>query len=258
MIVDCHTHIKCRSGEVGTAEHLEACAKVDACIVLSSGKDDLASANKEVSQYVGQSQKMTGFAVVNPLVDKVGVKKVSSITRDLGLKGLVLYCAEHGFHPSHSRAIQLYESAEELSLPVFFHNAGPYGSDAVLDHAQPYLLDEIARRFPSLKIVIGRMGIPFVSQTLCLLAKHEHIYADLSIDPGKVWEVYNIVIGAHEAGVMDKLLFGSGYPYALPDNCIETLLGFNKLVAEANLPTVRRENIRTVIERDTLSLLGIS
>jgi len=258
MIVDCHTHLKCRSRDVETAEHLEACEKVDACIVLAAVSDDPAAANKEVSQYVKQCKKMTGFAVLNPLKDKVNVKSVSACTRDLGLKGVVLYCSEQGFHPAHSSAMQLYESADELSLPIFFHNSGPFGAEAVLDYSQPYLLDEIARRFPSLKIVIGKMGLPFVDQTLCLLAKHENIYADLSVNPAKLWEVYNLVVSAHESGVMDKLLFGSGYPFALPGNCIETLLGFNKLVGEGNLPTVRRENIRTVIERDTLSLLGIS
>jgi hypothetical protein len=39
---------------------------------------------------------------------------------------------------------------------------------------------------------------------------------------------------------------------------METLLGFNMLLADTNLPTVPRGNIRNVIERDTLQLLGIS
>ncbi|RKY06921.1 MAG: amidohydrolase, partial [Planctomycetota bacterium] len=124
--------------------------------------------------------------------------------------------------------------------------------------AQPYLLDEVARKFGSLKIIIGSMGVPFVPQTICMLAKHENVYADLTISPEKVWQIYNIVVSAHEAGVMDKLLFGSGYPLARADNCIETLLGFNKLLADTNLPTVPREQIRGIIERDTLALLGIS
>ena len=28
----------------------------------------------------------------------------------------------------------------------------------------------------------------------------------------------------------ERLLFGSGFPYAQPDACIETLLGFNKML----------------------------
>ncbi len=257
MIVDCHTHINCPSSSVDTAQYAESCAQADACIILTCAQQDRGGANKEVGQYIKEKPKTLGFGVFNPVEDKIGLKKVSALTKDLGLQGIVLYCAEERFHPAHSRAMRFYESAQELGLPVFFHNAGPYSPNAVLDYAQPYLLDEVARTFNSLKIVIGSMGVPFVSQTLCMLAKHENVYADLTISPDKVWEVYNIVTGAHEAGVMDKLLFGSGYPFAQPGSCIETLLGFNKLLADTNLPTVPREEIRQLVERDTLTLLGI-
>jgi hypothetical protein len=56
---------------------------------------------------------------------------------------------------------------------------------------------------------------------------------------------------------MDKLLFGSGFPSGNAGQCIETLLGFNMLLADTNLPTVPRGSIRNVIERNTLELLGI-
>jgi hypothetical protein len=153
--------------------------------------------------------------------------------------------------------MQFYESACELGLPVFFHNGGVIRPNAVLDYAQPYLLDEVARTFPALRIVVGTMGMPFVEQTLSLAAKHENVYADLTIEPDKVWQVYNMVVAAHEHGVMDKLLFGSGYPAGNVPRCMETLLGFNKLLADTNLPTVPRGAIQNIIERDTLRLLGI-
>jgi hypothetical protein len=92
---------------------------------------------------------------------------------------------------------------------------------------------------------------------LCLIAKHENVYADLTIDPAKPWQVYNIVVSAHEQGVMDKLLFGSNFPIGDADRCIETLLGFNKLLGDAALPAVPRGRIQTIVERDTLEVLGI-
>ena len=153
--------------------------------------------------------------------------------------------------------MRLYESAQELGMPVFFHNGGTLQSDAILDYAQPYLLDEVARTFPTLKIIIGTMGVPFVEQTLTMLAKHENVYADLTIRPSNIWQTYNIVVAAHERGVMHKLLFGSGFPYGNAGECIETLLGFNMLLADTNLPTVPRVNIRNIIERDALELLAI-
>lgn len=258
MIVDCHTHINCAAKNVDVSEHLAAAETVDICIVLPVPEDSSEDANKKVSDYVGKhKEKMVGFAVVEPVKDKISVKSLVASTDKLGLKGTVLYCSQYGFHPAHSRAMMFYESALELGLPVFFHNGGALGPEAVLDYAQPYLLDEIAREFSALKIVIGTMGVPFVEQTLAVVAKHKNVYADLTIRPGNVWQVYNMVVAAHEYGVMDKLLFGSGFPFGKAKECIETLLSFNKLLADTNLPTVPRENIQKIVERDTLDVLGI-
>lgn len=201
---------------------------------------------------------MAGFAVVEPGKDKINTNHLKSIPDKLGLKGVVLYCSACGFHPTHSRAMRLYESVQELGLPIFFHNTGdPLGANTVLEYAQPFLLDEVAREFANLKIIIGNMGVPFVEQTLSMVGRHKNVYADLTIHPSRIWQTYNIVVAAYEQGVMDKLLFGSGFPSASAGECIETLLGFNMLLADKNLPTVPRGSIRNVIERDTLELLGI-
>ncbi|UCE99425.1 MAG: amidohydrolase family protein [Planctomycetota bacterium] len=259
MIVDCHTHINYAAENIDAAKHLATTETVDVCIVLATADGPSQEVNKKLSEYVGKhKEKMVGFAHVEPTKDNISVKNLASIRDKLQLKGTVLYCCGCGFHPAHSRAMRFYESAKELGLPVFFHNRSPgMGPKAVLDYAQPYLLDEVARKFSDLKIIIGTMGIPFVEQTLSMLAKHENVYADLTVKPSNVWQVYNIVVAAHESAVMDKLLFGSGFPFGNAGQCIETLLGFNKLLADTNLPTVPRDNIRSIIERDTLELLGI-
>ena len=90
-----------------------------------------------------------------------------------------------------------------------------------------------------------------------VVARHKNVYADLTIRPSSVWQTYNMVVAAYENGIMDKLLFGSGYPAGNAGQCIETLLGFNMLLADTNLPTVPRGSIRNIIERDTLGVLGI-
>lgn len=257
MITDCHTHINCPTSGIDTKEHLDACAKLNSAIVHATERENSLESDRELSEYVAKHSKLVGFATLNPLRDSVSPDAIRAATVDLGLKGIVLYCSSGKFHPADSRAMRLYESAAKLKLPIFFHNVATYRSDSVLNYAQPCLLDEVAREFPTLNIIIGSMGLPFLSQTLAMLIKHENVYADLTISPQKKWEVYNIVVSASEAGVMDKLLFGSGYPTTKADSCIETLLGFNMLMANTNLPGVPRENIRNIVERDTLALLGI-
>jgi predicted TIM-barrel fold metal-dependent hydrolase len=154
--------------------------------------------------------------------------------------------------------MKLYEAAQNLRLPVFFHNAGMgVGDTGNLAYTQPYLLDEVAQVFPDLRMIVGCMGVPFIQQTMAVLMRHEHVYADLTICPTKVWQTYNIVIHAYEHGVMNKLLFGSGFPDGDAGSCIETLLGFNMRLADTSLPTVPRGSIRAIVERDSLKLLGL-
>jgi len=258
MIVDCHTHLSCPDSAVGPQEHRTACKDIDACLVLAGCCDDRQQANDTLAQYIRQNPKAVGFGTLDPVNDGVSAKYLRAEIIDKGLKGIVLYCAESAFHPAHSRALLLYESACRLGLPVFFHNCPPFSPEAVMDFSQPWLLDEIARLFPELKIIVGRMGLPFLEQTLALAAKCPNVFADLTVVPQKIWQVYNTVLSAYEAGVMDKLLFGSGYPYAMPQACIETLLGFNKIFSDTHLPQVPREKLRSVVERDSLTLLGLS
>ena len=258
MTVDCHTHIRCIGRDnLDLSEHLDNAHVVEKCIVLAASDGPPDEINAQLSDYVNKYEtKMVGFALFNPLAGSVSPRNIKAVTEKLGLKGLVLYCSHTGFHPAHTLAMQLYEAAQELALPIFFHNS-PVGPGDYLEYAQPALLDEVARTFPDLKIIVGNMGAPCCEQTLCLLAKHSNVYADLSVQPNCPWQAYNTVVAAYEADVLDKLLFGSAFPAARAEQCMETLLGFNKLIAGSNLPKVPREKMQEIIERDTLKLLGL-
>ena len=258
MIVDSHTHVRSLDA-VDTSAHLAAVEAVDACVVLAACAGPRDEANRKLAEYVGQHrEKMVGFGVVDPTQERLNDKSLVFLTEKLGLRGLVLYCSMAGFHPAHSQAMRFYAAVREAGLPVFFHNGShALSAEAILEYAQPYLLDEVARAYPELKMVIGNMGVPFIEQTLSMVSKHENVFADLTIRPSKIWQTYNIVVAAHERSVMDKLLFGSGFPASKASECMETLLGFNMLLADTKLPTVPRGSIRNVIERDSLEFLGI-
>ncbi len=254
MIVDCHTHM----AVAGHNEQSAGMETVDVRIVLAEMSESSREVNKHLSKYVSRNkEKLVGFAFAEPTRDDISVKKLRAAVEKLGVCGFVVYCSGCGFHPCHSRAMRFYDSVQEMGLPVFFHNGRKPAAEAVLDYSQSFLLDEAARTFPDLKIVIGSMGMPFSEQTLSMVSKHKNVFADLTISPNSVWQVYNLVVAAYERGVMDKLLFGSGFPRGNASECIETLLGFNKLLADTNLPKVPRGNIRNIIERDALKLLGI-
>ncbi|MCF7972381.1 MAG: amidohydrolase family protein [Phycisphaerae bacterium] len=259
MIVDCHTHIDLSVDAPDVAGYLSAAEKVDACIALGCHKPDHGQVNDKLARFVAaHSGKVLGFGVVDPTKETVDEAYLKRFTEDWHLQGFVLYCSACGFNPTHSEAMNFYQAVTDMELPVFFHNGDlDVSCEGNIAYAQPYLLDEVAKSFPKLKIIIGSMGIPFIDQTIAILARHENVFADLTIRPSNVWQTYNIVMAAHEQGVMDKLVFGSGYPIAEAQACIETLLGFNTLMADRNLPTVPRGSIRAIVERNSLELLSI-
>jgi hypothetical protein len=238
-------------------EQLAAQENVEKLFVLAAPEESTEKANTKLAGFVAKyPERMVGFAFADPTTTLFKAKQINALKKQ-GLKGIILYCPACGFHPAHTRAMRLYELAEENSLPVFFHSGGDICPGGSLQYAQPYLLDEIASSFSDLKIIIGNMGLPFLEQTLSMVSRQTNVYADLTVKVDRPWQLYTTVISAFEYGVLDKLLFGSGFPCGDAAASIEALLGFNKRMGDTNLPTVPRDQLRKIIERDTLGTLGI-
>jgi len=286
MIVDCHTHIwqstqqvalrgvrTARPGrasrtadpavwgpQAGIEQHTAACKPVDAAFVLGlrSRHLDLDFSNDLVAEYAGRSpQRVIGFAGIDPLDGAKARDEMYRAKERLGLRGIVIAPAIAAMHPAHSSAMAIYELAERLGMPVVIHNSPPLPAGAYLEFARPYLLDEVARSFPSLRMLVAQMGYPWVDETLVLLGKHEHVYAEISGVAQTPWLALRCMQAACERGVMDKLLFGSDFPAGDAKSTIESLYSLNLIVHGTNLPSVPREQLRGIVERNSPALLGI-
>ncbi len=292
MIIDCHTHIwqspdqlgQVDLGELSPADRksshrvspsgrtvkriipaLDADSQrqsaqgVDKTIVLGFRSRYLKAdvPNDFVASYVERDpSKLIGFAGIDP-TDPRALDDLLLAHEQLKLRGMAVSPAGQDFHPSDTRAMRLFAKCEQLKMPVVFHPGGLMNEQSKLEFSRPFLLDEIARSFPNLRIVIAQMGQPWIDETIVLLGKHRHVYADISGLLIRPWPGYNALVNAHQYGVIDKLLFGSDFPYTRPADCIEALYSINQLVQGTNLPVVPREALRGIVERDTLELLGL-
>jgi len=109
-----------------------------------------------------------------------------------------------------------------------------------------------------LRIVIAHGGFPWMDETLVLIGKHEHVYTELSDVVARPWQLYNLLLEAHQMDLTDHLLFGSDFPYGTPQGAIETLYSLSQLVHGTGLPSVPRQKVRGIVERDALACLGLS
>src|SRR5947199_462394 len=58
------------------------------------------------------------------------------------------------------------------------------------------------------------------------------------------WVAYDALIRANQFHVIDKLMFGSDFPFTTAGECIETLYSINQMAMGTNMPTVPRESLR--------------
>lgn len=292
MIVDCHTHIWQSPDQLGQVElgdvargprarnvrlpspgrtiwrsipaadpdyHWSQRGTVDKSIVLGFKSRYLHAEipNRLVADYVKRDPaRLIGFAGIDP-TERSAVEELRIAREDLRLRGVTFSPANQDFHPADTRAMRVYAEAEQLGMPILFHPVGQFTEQSKLEFARPYLLDEVARSFPKLRIVVAQLGQPWVDETICLLGKHPNVFADVSGLLGRPWQAYNALVSAHQYGVIEKLLFGSDFPYTNANECIETLYSLNQIAQGTNLPVVPRESLRGIVERDTLSLLGL-
>jgi len=279
MIVDCHTQAWASEEQLGQIgpqvaawmrlqpdaarsferERHPVAEPVDRAIVLGFRSRYLGVdiPNEFIAQYVGRhSEQLIGFAGIDP-TESDAVDQLQRAREELGLVGLVISPGAQDFHPMDTAAMQIYELAQRWSMPMLVIHSEPFthGSKAV--YAQPMLWDEVCTEFPDMKVILGSMALPSVRETAWLVGKHENLFADISGLFNHPWMMYTALVWAQELGAIDKLLFGSGFPFRIASDGIEALYRLHQMVAGSNFPAVPRQKLQSIVERDTLRLLGL-
>lgn len=283
MIIDCYTHIWESQGQLGrcvpsgdstrpfarllpdesgplAAKQLACSEPVDLTILVGFKSNYLGAEipNAQIAEYAStHSDRTIAFAGVDPSDPKQAVADMRHAAAELGMRGIAVAPAAQDFHPSNSQAMLVYAEAVELKLPILFHTGIYLARETKLEYARPVLLDEVARELPDAKIIVAHMGYPWTEETVALLAKHPNVFAEISWIVSRPWQAYQALAAADQYGVMEKLLFGSGFPFASAADVIESIYSINHICGGTHLPTIPRENLRGIVERDTLSLLGI-
>jgi predicted TIM-barrel fold metal-dependent hydrolase len=236
---------------------LEAMAPADRCIVfgMKARLCGFYAPNDDVARFVAAcGGKAIGFLSVDP-ADDDWLDDFERSRTDLGLAGVKLAPMYAGFDPTDRKLDELYRRAERLGMPVLFHFGTTFCAAAPLDYARPGLADEIARRFPELRIVIAHLGHPWEGEALVTARKHPHVYCDISALHYRPWQFYNSLVLAQEYRVTHKLLFGSDYPFTTPGASIEAMRAMNEPLEGTRLPRIAAETVEGIIHRDSLSLL---
>lgn len=277
MLIDYHTHVgePVHYGETFLAEafkmrgapalettldqHYAAMAPARRAIVLAFRSRHLGFEvpNEYVADYCRRDPaKLIGFASVDPH-DVHALAELRDCIEHKGMRGLKTSPIYQAYDPMDERMLQIYRYCETNGVPILTHHGTTFPRRAPLKWAHPEQVERVALAFPELRIIIAHLGHPWETETISVIRKHEHVFADISALHYRPWQLYSSLMLCKEYGVWHKLIFGTDYPVTTIE---ETLGGLAKLVGYAEqmpFPGFNADDIDTLVHNDVLAELNL-
>ncbi|NOZ41094.1 MAG: amidohydrolase family protein [Planctomycetes bacterium] len=277
MIIDVHSHTwdyfsddfrcqarRARAGvEVDlsvTYDAYRASASEEVRTIVFGGKARLSGLwvdDQYVADYVAaHPETLLGFLSLDPTQEGWQDELRDGHER-LGLRGIKLMSMYAGFRPDDSQLDPLWTYAQTHQLPVLLHTGTTFVAQAPLECTLPRHLDNVAIRFPDVKIIMAHLGHPYEGECVAVIRKHSNVFADISALHYRPFQLYHSLMLVQEYGVWDKVLFGTDFPFTTVDATIDGLHGLNKMLEGTSLPRLDPQQIDAMIHRESLSLLGL-
>jgi len=195
-----------------------------------------------------------GAADPKNLTDDV-LKKVEADMEDDSIRALKFYVGYQHYYPDDEDCVPLYRLAMKYDIPVIFHTGDCVSTMARLRFSHPLNIDELAFRFPELKIVMAHMGNPWIHDAAEVIYKNENVYGDLSglitglpdeyREEYREWVRKQVQDAIYYCGA-DNMTFGTDYCLASHADAISF---FSKL-------RIRKEDMEKIFFRNALKLFG--
>jgi predicted TIM-barrel fold metal-dependent hydrolase len=278
MLIDVHAHVW-PSNEVFSSKFLEETTRMRGrpidlstryadyrataagceATICFGGKARLAGLwvdDRYVASYVQQDpQRLIGFLSLDP-TQPGWQEEMEYGHQELGLRGIKLMPMYAGFYPQDESLDPLWSYAQQHGLPVLLHTGTTFVSQSTLETTLPRHIDVVARRFPEVRIVMAHLAHPYEGECVAVIRKHPHVYADVSALHYRPWQLFHSLMLVHEYNVWNKLLFGTDFPVTTVAESLDGLRALTTIqIDRFRLPA---EQIEAMIERDALSLLGLS
>ena len=199
-----------------------------------------------VAKYPG---KFVGFAYVDPRRPDYMDRLVHGV-EDLGLKGVKFGPIYNGVPLWDKRLEPVYEYLQKRNLPLTMHMGTTFARNAPVDYGRAIHVEPVALRYPDLTMVLAHMGHPWYEDAVVVSRKQPNVFLEVSALHYRPWQYYNILMCAQEYRIIDKIFFGTDFPFARVDESVEGLLGINDQLEGTKLPRVRTETMESILSSD--------
>jgi predicted TIM-barrel fold metal-dependent hydrolase len=276
VIVDCHVNIwndehvrplfafgtaYSRPGSVSPRADADtiyqAMRGVDRAIVFSLRYGDSAGidGNDEVTAAAVKKypDKFVGFAAVDPR-RRDAMELLEHAIEDLGLKGVKFGPIYNGVSLLDPRMEPVYRYCVKNNLPLTMHMGTTFAENAPIEYGRPLAVDEIASRYPDVKLIMAHMAHPWSDECIVIARKRPNVYCEVSAIFYRPWQFWNTLITAQEYRITErnKIFWGTDFPFSGVEESMAGLREVNRLVEGTNLPRVSQETIDAILYSNPL------
>jgi len=157
------------------------------------------------------------WGALEPSKGELAIRQARQAVQDFGMMGFHFHPIMQHFAVDDRRYYPLFEEISSLGAAVMIDvgttgmGAGmPGGMGALIRHAHPSAIDQLAADFPQLKIVMAHPGWPWVDETTAVALHKGNVYWEMSgWAPKYFWPQLKVDMRTR---LQDKIMFGSDYP----------------------------------------------
>jgi predicted TIM-barrel fold metal-dependent hydrolase len=185
-------------------------------------------------------------------------EKLEELDADMAsakIRAVKLYIGYQHYYPDDDDCVPIYQLLMKHDMPVIFHTGDCVSTMARLKFSHPLTVDDLAFRFPDLKIVMAHMGNPWLWDAAEVIYKNENVHADLSglitgLAEGYRDEYRERLLDQLESAIYycgaDHLMFGTDYCLASHADSIDF---FSKL-------KIKDEDMDKFLYKNAVDLYG--
>lgn len=241
-------------------ERMDAGGIAMACLMGPNPHEGTTVSNDVVRRLVeSHPSRFIGFLGVDPVRDGPSQTKadIERAVDHWGFKGVGEIGGSDFLAPEWA---VVFETCIRKQVPVLVHMGVPLPS-MLLKYGHPFLLDELAHRYPDLTMIAAHSGAPWIMETLAVLVRHPNVYLDISTLPAIHEELARVVLSLCAARALeDRVLFGSDFPVV--DPC-DYAMAVSKLTVPAsvrwvmNVPAITPAFKQKILEENAIRLLRL-
>ncbi|MCK5085035.1 MAG: amidohydrolase [Candidatus Pacebacteria bacterium] len=185
-IIDDHVHLSVHAKSRAKIEELDRSMvenSIDAVIALAAyfPRKTGSITNEQILSLTKNYDNIVVFGSLDAENNlQKGVLELGKLLTEDRIVGIKLYPGYQFVYPNDKKLDEVYELAAKFGVPVMFHSGLAYKSPGGIRFSRPIYFDDVADKFPELKMIISHLGDPDIRQATAVAHKNPNVYLDFS------------------------------------------------------------------------------